>query len=283
LFGTACAVAISVAVAMVSARLSAIYVLVLTLAVQFTLENSLFTVGTLTGGLQAPYVPRPNFYGISLAEEHHEYFFLLALSVVMIALMERFRHCKYGRAMIAVGGDKNAAAAMGINPWAYRIGVFAIGGLFAGIGGSLWAPQLGAPPGIDQFYSMESLFYLAIPVLAGFDSIPTVFVTAMIFMTIPMALEQYHFQPLLLGGVALLMGVTLGPRGVSGFLSDLAIHSRRAWAAEGPAGLVKLIGRPKRPGWLRLPDREAARSYKALRDEESTGAWDTERRGTAIS
>jgi ABC-type branched-subunit amino acid transport system permease subunit len=258
LFGTACAVAISVAVAMVSARLSAIYVLVLTLAVQFTLENSLFTVGTLTGGLQA-------------------------LSVVMIALMERFRHCKYGRAMIAVGGDKNAAAAMGINPWAYRIGVFAIGGLFAGIGGSLWAPQLGAPPGIDQFYSMESLFYLAIPVLAGFDSIPTVFVTAMIFMTIPMALEQYHFQPLLLGGVALLMGVTLGPRGVSGFLSDLASHSRRAWAAEGPAGLVKLIGRPQRPGWLRLPDRDAARSYKALRDEESTGAWDTEHRGTAIS
>src|SRR6201999_4478197 len=83
-FGTGVAVAISVAVAMVSARLSAIYVLVLTLAVQFTLENSLFTVGTLTGGLQAPYVPRPNFYGISLAEEHNEYFFLFVLSVALV-------------------------------------------------------------------------------------------------------------------------------------------------------------------------------------------------------
>lgn len=146
-FGTVVTVAISMAVAMASARLSAIYVLVLTLAVQFTIENSIFTVGTLTGGLQAPYVPRPNFYGISLAEEHHEYFFLLALSVMLIALMERFRQCRYGRAMLAVGNDKNAAAAMGINPWSYRIASFALGGLFAGIGGAFWAPQLGAPPG----------------------------------------------------------------------------------------------------------------------------------------
>ncbi|HEX3827855.1 MAG TPA: branched-chain amino acid ABC transporter permease [Sporichthyaceae bacterium] len=283
-FGVVVVVAISVAVALASARLSAIYVLVLTLAVQFTLENSLFTSGTLTGGLQAPFVPRPNFYGISLAEEHNEYFFLLALSVVLVVLVERFRHCRFGRAMMAVGYDKHAAAAMGMNPWMYRVGAFALGGLFAGIGGSLWAPQLGAPPGADQFSSMESLFYLAIPVLAGFDSIPTVFVTAMVFMTLPMALEQYHFQPLLLGGVALLIGVVLGPRGFGGFTVDLAARLRKAWAADGARGLLKLVARPRRPGWMRLPNRKAARAYQTLRAEESTATcWSSERRGSAIS
>jgi branched-chain amino acid transport system permease protein len=283
-FGIAVAVAISVAVALASARLSAIYVLVLTLAVQFTLENSLFTSGTLTGGLQAPFVPRPNFYGASLAEEHNEYFFLLALSVVLIVLVERFRHCRFGRAMMAVGYDKHAAAAMGMNPWVYRGGAFALGGLFAGIGGALWAPQLGAPPGADQFSSMESLFYLAIPVLAGFDSIPTVFVTAMVFMTLPMALEQYHFQPLLLGGVALVTGVMLGPRGIGGFSADITAKLRKAWSVGGAGGVVRLVARPQRPGWLRLPDRNAARAYRQMRTEESTATcWTSERQGSAIS
>jgi branched-chain amino acid transport system permease protein len=269
-FGTAVVVAISIAVAVVSARLSPIYVMVLTLAVQFTIENSVFTVGKLTGGLQAPMVPRPNFYGLSLRNEHGEYFYLMGLSIVLIVLVERFRHCRYGRAMLIVGNDKNAAAAVGINPWVYRVSAFALGGVFAGVGGAFWAPQLGAPPGIMQFFAMQSLFFLAIPVFAGFDSVPAVFITGMFFMALPMSLEQYHFQPLLLGGVALMAGVFLGPRGISGFTDDLVHKSRRIWATDGPRGLLRMLARPRKPNWLRPPDRRAARAYKALRAEELT-------------
>jgi ABC-type branched-subunit amino acid transport system permease subunit len=281
--GTLVVVGISVVVAMASARLSPIYVLVLTLAVQFTIENSIFTVGKLTGGLQAPIVPRPNFYGISLRNEHNEYFFLMSLSMVLIVLVERFRHCRFGRALLAVGNDKNAAAAMGINPWRYRIVAFALGGMIAGIAGSLWAPQLGAPPGIMQFFAMQSLFYLAIPVLAGFDSVPTVFMTGMVFMAMPMALEQYHFQPLLLGGTALLFGVLMGPRGLSGFTADLLTKGRKALTAGGIRGLFRLLVRPRRPNWLRPADRTSARAYKALREEPTADCWSSDRRGSAIS
>jgi ABC-type branched-subunit amino acid transport system permease subunit len=284
LFGTGVVVAISIAVAVVSARLSPIYVMVLTLAVQFTIENSVFTVGKLTGGLQAPFVPRPDFYGLSLRNEHGEYFFLMGISIVCIVLVERFRSSRYGRAMMAVGNDKQAAAASGINPWTYRIGAFALGGLFAGVGGAFWAPQLGAPPGISQFFAMQSLFYLAIPVFAGFDSVPAVFVTGMFFMALPMALEQYHFQPLLLGGVALMAGVFLGPRGISGFSADLVQRVRHILATSGPRGLLRLIARPRKPSWLHRPDRAGAQSYKKLRAEDS-GAdfWSSDRHGAAIS
>jgi ABC-type branched-subunit amino acid transport system permease subunit len=283
--GVLVVVTISVAVALASARLSPMYVLVLTLAVQFTIENSIFTVGKLTGGLQAPIVTRPSLYGISLRNEHHEYFFLMALGIVCIVLVERFRHCRFGRAMLAVGFDKNAAAAMGINPWAYRVGAFAMGGLFAGLGGALWAPQLGAPPGVMQFFSMQSLFYLAVPVFAGFDSVLAVYLTGMFFMALPMAMEQYHFQPLLLGGSGLLAGVVMGPRGVSGFAADTAARLRKAWASGGARGLLKILARPSRPRWMRMPDRSGAAAYKALRAEEPTAScWtSTERRGAAIS
>jgi ABC-type branched-subunit amino acid transport system permease subunit len=284
LFGTAIVVAISMAVAMVSARLTAIYVMILTLAVQFTIENSVFTSGKLTGGLQAPFVPRPNFYGLSLRNEHGEYFFLMVLSIVCVVLVERFRHSRYGRAMLLVGTDKQAAASVGVNPWKYRIGGFAMGGLFAGIGGALWAPQLGAPPGIDQFFAMQSVFFLAVPVFAGFDSVPAVFLGGMFFMALPMALEQYHFQPLLLGGVALLAGVLLGPRGVSGALADGIEKVRHVWAKDGPRGLLTLVSRPRRPRWAHLPDRSAARAYRALRAEDGgVDFWSPERRSTAIN
>jgi ABC-type branched-subunit amino acid transport system permease subunit len=244
LMGITVVVAISVVVALISARLNPIYIMVLTLAVQFTIENSLFTEGKLTGGLQAPIVPRPNFFGISMRNEHYFYFFLLACAATCVMLMERFRHCRFGRSMIAVGNDAAAAAAMGINPWRYKVAAFAMGGLFAGIGGALWAPQLGAPPGITQFMAMQSLFYLAIPVFAGFESVIAVMLTGMFFMALPMALEQYNFQPQLLGGVCLILGVLMGPRGFFGSLADIVAKVRRTVARDGLRGLLV---RPRAP------------------------------------
>jgi ABC-type branched-subunit amino acid transport system permease subunit len=271
LLGIAVVVAISVFVALISARLNPIYIMVLTLAVQFTIENSLFTEGKLTGGLQAPVVPRPNFFGISMRNEHYFYFFLLACAGTCVLLMERFRHCRFGRSMIAVGNDAAAAAAVGINPWRYKIAAFAMGGLFAGIGGVLWAPQLGAPPGVTQFMAMQSLFYLAIPVFAGFESVMAVMLTGMFFMALPMALEQYNFQPQLLGGVCLILGVLMGPRGFFGSLGDMTKKVRRTVAREGLSGLMI---RPRLPrGVLAFRDRRGNRELSKLRGSDDDTPW----------
>jgi hypothetical protein len=101
-------------------------------------------------------------------------------------------------------------------------------------------------------------------------------------MTLPMALEQYHFQPLLLGGVALLAGVFLGPRGISGFTADAAARVRHVLATDGARGLLQLIARPRKPTWLRPPDRSAGQAYKQLRAEETTvDFWSSELNGAS--
>jgi branched-chain amino acid transport system permease protein len=276
LIAIAVTVSISVLVALVAARVSPMYIMVLTLAVQFTIENSVFLSGDLTGGLQAPQVRRPEFFGISLHSDRTLYFFLLAITVVLVVLMNRFRTSRFGRSMIMVGNDKEAAAAAGVNPWRYKVAAFAIGGLFAGIGGALWAPQLGAPPGVGQFSTMQSLFYLAIPVLAGFESIIGVVIVGMCFMALPMAMVQWGMspQPLLLGGVALLVGVVMGPRGLIGALHDKGLRLRKAFAAEGPRALL-VHPHLRRPRFLHMPDRELNHAYRELRKaDDGDTPWD---------
>ncbi len=188
--------------------------------------------------------------------------------------MNQFRYSRFGRSLLMVGNDKEAAAAAGVNPWRYKIVAFGIGGLFAGIGGALWAPQLGAPPGVGQFSTMQSLVYLAIPVLAGFESVVAVVLTGMVFMALPMAMVQWGWspQPLLLGGFALLVGVLIGPRGLGGALKDGAARVRRVHAAEGVRGLFR-VPRPRRPRWLRRPDPALRRAYKAMRKADTDNPW----------
>ncbi|MGQ0842729.1 MAG: ABC transporter permease subunit [Sporichthyaceae bacterium] len=283
-FAVAVVVAISIAVAMVASRLSPIYILVLTLTVQFTIENTLFTYGTLTGGLQAPTVERPRFFGASLASDVRFYYFLLAITLVLMYALHVFKTSRFGRAMIMVGNDRESAAAVGVNPWRYKIGAYALGGAFAGIGGALWAPQLGSPPGPGQFGTLMALVYLAVPVLAGFGSIIGVVAVGMAFMALPMAATQYGFsvQPLLLGGFGLLVGILAGPRGISG-----AVATFRRWVGQtvrhgSPRDLLAPTGRTasglgrgaRRLHPVHLRERLSDRaSVRALRGSNEDDPW----------
>ncbi len=283
-FAVAVVVVISIAVALVASRLAAIYILVLTLTVQFTIENTLFTYGSLTGGLQAPTVQRPRFFGASLQSDVRFYYFLLGITLVLMYMLYRFKTSRHGRAMIMVGNDRESAAAAGIDPWRYRVGAYAIGGAFAGVGGALWAPQLGSPPGPGQFGTMSSLSYLAVPVLAGFGSIVGVVVVGMAFMALPMAATQYGFsvQPMLLGGFGLLIGILMGRRGVSGAVSTFRhwiVETLRTQGVRGlPGPTVHAVG-----GFLRVfrglspyqlrQKAQARRTYRRMRAADDSSVW----------
>jgi hypothetical protein len=70
--------------------------------------------------------------------------------------------------------------------------------------------------------------------------------------------------------------VFMGPRGVTGFAHDKVGKAKRILATEGPSGLLRMVARPSRPRWMRMPDRELARAYRQLRAEEPTATcWTT--------
>ncbi len=252
LYGILFAVAISCLVALVAMRLSGVYVIVLTLSLQFLLDNSLFTEAALTGGQSPLETPRPDFFGQSLncAEpctstltgDDRLYYFVLSFLLVSMFFLHRFRHSRFGRSMIMVGVDPAAAAAVGVSPWKYKVAAFAIAGGFAGLGGAMIAPVFGNPPTVLEFNAFNSLLYLAIPIMAGFESLIAVVAVALIFRLAPLLLAEVSIElnPYLLAGLGLALGVLLGPRGVGGFVADFfdsrARTKRKAARASGRTG-----------------------------------------------
>ncbi|MDQ1567339.1 MAG: Branched-chain amino acid transport system / permease component, partial [Actinomycetota bacterium] len=117
--------------------------------------------------------------------------------------------------------DKRAAAAVGISPWRYKILAFAIGGGLIGVAGAFTAPLYRSPPAIVQFVAFQSLFLLAIPVVAGTRTLLGIASVSIAFALIPQALESHHLSPYLLGGIGLIAGTIVGPGGMGGNLLEI--------------------------------------------------------------
>jgi branched-chain amino acid transport system permease protein len=211
-----------------SGRLPGIYLVVITLGVQVTLEKTVFTQGRLSGGLsggtergEAIVNPRPWFFGLHLRGDTAFYFFLLGWLALVLTVMVRLRHSPAGRAFLLVGTDRQAAASVGISPLRYRLGAFAVSGALAGLAGVLACWLYINPPVFVGYLAPTSLLLLAIPVLAGRDAIGWVLAIAVADEIIPVALEQYRINAFLLAGVGLIGGAFTGPRGLGGAFADL--------------------------------------------------------------
>ncbi len=193
-------------VALPTARFSGIYVMVLTLGLQITLERTLFSFPWIIGG-----------FGRNVIVNR----LCLAAAVAAGLFVNALRKSRHGRAMNLIRTDKRAAAAVGISPWRYKILAFAIGGGLIGVAGAFTAPLYRSPPAIVQFVAFQSLFLLAIPVVAGTRTLLGIASVSIAFALIPQALESHHLSPYLLGGIGLIAGTIVGPGGMGGNLLEI--------------------------------------------------------------
>jgi ABC-type branched-subunit amino acid transport system permease subunit len=224
--------------ALATAKLSGIYVMVLTLGLQVTIERTVFSVAKLTGGAEGVYLSRPSFLGLHFDSDSSFYYLCLAALGVVVLFLTLFRQSRHGRALLLVRTNREAAAAVGISPWRYKILAFAICGVLLGLAGGMTAPLYRSPPTLLQYLSFASLFLLAVPVTAGSESLISVIVVAFSFTMLPAGLEELHLRmsPNIVGGVGLLTGTYIGARGIGGAILD-KLRDRRESAVLAAAGL----------------------------------------------
>lgn len=227
IIGVLMAAAFSGFVAVPTARFSPVYVLVLTMGLQITLERTLFSQPWLVGGFGADIkINRPELFGFNFGSDLRYFYLCFFVMVLAGFFVHSLRRSRHGRAINLVRTDRRAAASVGISPSWYRVIAFTVGGALIGVAGAFQAPLFGTPPAIIQYILFNSLFLLAIPVVAGTDTIVGIGVVAVTFQILPFALEGRGLSTFLLGGIGLVAGTLIGQRGLGGTVLEIIQKKR---------------------------------------------------------
>jgi branched-chain amino acid transport system permease protein len=121
------------------------YMVLLTLAFAELVYFIAYQWQSLTGGddglrgVIRPNVQIPGIFTIDIQTEVNFYFFVLVVFLLSFGIMKRISISPFGSILQGIRENEMRAQAIGYNTRLYKIAVFAIGGLFMGLAGSLYS------------------------------------------------------------------------------------------------------------------------------------------------
>lgn len=177
---------------------------------------------SVTNGAQGIKSIQPPSIGAFRIDTDFSYFYLLAVLVsIIFILSNRLIDSEIGRAFKAIKEEEIAAEFMGIDIAKQKVTAFVISTFLAGIAGSLFAHLEGyvSPYGFG-FNQSVGFLIMALAGGLGYKIGPVIGVLMITF-----ARESFRFfneYQLVVYGVLLVVIIVFMPRGISGYLNDLA-------------------------------------------------------------
>jgi len=231
------------------------YLAIVTLGFGEIIRIIVLNANSLTNGAQGVYlIDKPVIGGFTFQDAGDMYLLTVVIAFLAAFVALRLLHSRIGRAWEAIREDEDVAEAMGINTTAYKLLAFGIGATIGGLGGALFAGQIGAitPDSFDLFVSIN---VLSLVIIGGMGSIPGVVMGAVVLLGLPDVLRQppktllfFHLPPdlqqalarvsdyrLIAYGALLVLVVVLRP---AGFLPSRRrlLEFEQAQEPDGPAG-----------------------------------------------
>jgi len=152
-------------------RVKGFYLALTTIAAQIIFPVLIMRVpDSIFGGSMGFHLEPANFFGIILDNETKLYYLVMPVTVIMILFAFNLVRTRVGRAFIAIRDNDIAAEMIGISPFYYKTLAFFVGGLFAGVGGGLWAYYI-RYIAVDQFTLWFSVWYIGMVIVGGLGSI----------------------------------------------------------------------------------------------------------------
>ncbi|KZL19867.1 leucine/isoleucine/valine transporter permease subunit [Pseudovibrio axinellae] len=217
---------LGVMLAVISLRLSGLYLAISTLIFALAVEHILGSWETLTGGYEGILVPDPIIFGTSFASSINYYYLTLSALVSVIILAANLMRSLSGRALIGLRDSEQAAASLGINVLKTKSVAFALSGAVTGFGGALMSHQIFfITP--EAFNMMLSLQIVLAAVIGGLGSITGALIGAVVIGWMPELISQIkallpvsiRYQPgpdLVIYGAVLIGFVLFEPLGLYG-------------------------------------------------------------------
>ena len=209
-------VSLRVALGATCLRLRGDYLAIVTLGfgeiTRVVLKNDLFG---LTGGPDGIFMKHSAIPELFTASEDTLYYVSLCVALLSVFTLYRWRDSRSGRAWEAVREDEIAAQACGINVFKVRIQAYALGGIFAGSAGALYAiNNMTAHPTDYEF--VESVKVVVMVVLGGMGSVGGVAAGSILFILLLEVFRDLAEYRVLIFGAALVALMVWRPQGLAG-------------------------------------------------------------------
>ena len=201
-----------------STRATGIYFAMLTLAFAQLLYTVAYKWRDLTGGSDGiAGVPKTALFwgGPSLASPRAFYFVVAGAVVLSLVLCRALTRSPFGRALQAIRENERRFIALGRDPRPFKLVVFVIAAVFAGLAGALFAPFRG-------FASPEVMFWvlsgqgLMMVITGGIGTLVGPIVGAMVFILVQEILSSYTEHWMIFTGAIFVLMVIFLPGGLVG-------------------------------------------------------------------
>jgi branched-chain amino acid transport system permease protein len=129
--------------ALVTVRLSGLYLAMGTLAFGLLIDSLAIGMVDLTGGSAGiAGIPPVTLFGLTLDTGQSFYYFVWGLVGVLVFLLWNISRSDFGRTLRSVKADQAAARSIGVRVTRYKVYAFVIGAVLAGLAGGLYASYL---------------------------------------------------------------------------------------------------------------------------------------------
>ena len=156
------------------------YLAVITLGMVIVIKSVLDNANNLTNGSR----------GLSGMSKHSTLLVTVIVAILSLFILYRFRTSAFGRSMIALRDDEDAAASLGINERSIRLMSFMVSAFFAAVGGCLWA-HLQRTIAPSLFYFDKTFNILEMSVLGGMASLSGAIPGAAVLTFLPQFLANF--------------------------------------------------------------------------------------------
>lgn len=191
----------------------------------------------VTGGTAGMMVPSLKVAG-HLVSRTELYYGLVVVAVAVLLLQNFIVGTHLGRVLYSLRGDETAAESLGVNVTAYKLRVFVLSSVLAGLAGvgfALVSRQVN--PSFGEFPILVTI--LTVSVVGGLGTRYGALLGAIVVVLAPQGLTAFGDLETLLYGVCLLLFLLFMPHGLSGFLRALCLRLFRPAAAK-PAPRLKV-------------------------------------------
>jgi branched-chain amino acid transport system permease protein len=202
-------------------RLKGYYLAMATLGLNAVIVKLITGFATVTGGASGLLnIPPFQIFGLTLQDHAYYYYFVWGIVILVILSCLGLAKSPFGNALIAIHSDEEAASTLGIDCPKYKLHVFVISSMFAGVAGSLFAHFMGfiAP---DDFDIFTSILVLVMLFLGGVGTIYGAALGAAFLKLLPEVTYRFQTYELFFHGLILILVLIFMPRGLLGVLTDV--------------------------------------------------------------